>query len=176
MRANIKLYIALHIFLMIYSSAGVLSKLAAGQGFLSLPFILFYVGEILILAFYAIGWQQFIKRMPLSVAYANKAVTVVWGCVWGVVIFQEHLTVGKVIGALIVLVGVALYGYADEKNNGAVPLGMDANTNIEFNDASNTIINCEVSDKTNSSDAKKEKVISDEINDQTDDSGKAARR
>lgn len=115
MKSNIKLYIALHIFLMIYTSAGILSKLAAGEKFMSLPFVLFYAGEIVILAFYAIGWQQFIKRMPLSVAYANKAVTVVWGCVWGVLFFQEQLTAGKVIGALIVLAGVALYGYADGK-------------------------------------------------------------
>ena len=53
--------------------------------------------------------------MPLSVAYANKAVTVVWGCLWGVLIFHERLTPGKVIGALMVLAGVALYGLADGK-------------------------------------------------------------
>ena len=115
MKPTPKLYIALHIFLMIYTSAGILSKLAAGEKFMSLPFILFYAGEIVILAFYAIGWQQFIKQMPLSVAYANKAVTVVWGCIWGILFFQEQLTVGKAIGALIVLTGVALYGYADGK-------------------------------------------------------------
>ena len=88
---------------------------AAREEFMSLPFILLYGLEILILAFYAVGWQQFIKRMPLSVAYANKAVTVIWGCVWGVLIFHEHLTLGKVAGALLVLCGVALYGIADGK-------------------------------------------------------------
>ena len=77
--------------------------------------MLLYGAEILILAFYAIGWQQFIKRMPLSAAYANKAVTVVWGCIWGVVFFQEQLSVGKIIGAVLVLAGIALYGYADGK-------------------------------------------------------------
>ena len=112
-KSNAKIYIALHLFLMLYSTGGIVSKLAAGKPFLSLPFILLYALEILILAFYAIGWQQFIKRMPLSVAYANKAVTVVWGCIWGVLIFQEHLSVGKVVGGLMVLCGIALYGYAD---------------------------------------------------------------
>ena len=113
MKNKFRLYLALHLFLMIYSTGGILSKFAAGQAFLSLPFILLYGLEIVILAFYAIGWQQFIKRMPLSVAYANKAVTVVWGCVWGVVIFREQLSIGKIIGGLLVLCGVALYGYAD---------------------------------------------------------------
>ena len=115
MKTNLKTYLALHIFLMIYSTGGIVSKLAAGEAFLSRPFIILYGIEILILAFYAIGWQQFVKRMPLSVVYANKAVTVIWGCIWGVLIFHEHLTVGKVAGALLVLGGVALYGIADGK-------------------------------------------------------------
>jgi multidrug transporter EmrE-like cation transporter len=100
---------------MFYSSGAVISKLAAGKEFLSVPFIALYALEILILAFYAIGWQQFIKRMPLSAAYANKAVTVVWGCVWGMLIFKEHLTAGKIVGALFVLGGIALFGFADGK-------------------------------------------------------------
>ena len=115
MNSKAKLFLALHLFLMIYSTSGIVSKLAAGEEFLSLPFLVLYGIEILILAFYAIGWQQFVKRMPLSVAYANKAVTVIWGCIWGVLIFHEHLTVGKVAGVLLVLGGVALYGIVDGK-------------------------------------------------------------
>lgn len=115
MKPNIKLYLALHLFLMMYSVSGIVSKLAAGKEFLSLPFIILYGVEMLILAFYAIGWQQFVKRMPLSLAYANRAVTVVWGCVWAVLVFHESLTAGKIIGAALVLAGVALYGFADGK-------------------------------------------------------------
>ena len=119
MNSRVKTYFAIHIFLMIYSTGGIISKFAGRHEFLSLPFILLYGLQIVILAFYAVGWQQFIKRMPLSAAYANKAVGVVWGCIWGVIIFQEHLSVGKVAGCLLVLVGVALYGYADGKSNAA---------------------------------------------------------
>ena len=115
MKKRFSLFLFLHIFLMIYSTGGIFSKLAAGESFLSPRFILFYGVEIVLLAFYALGWQQFVKRMPLSVAYANKAVTVIWGCVWGVLIFHEHLTLGKIIGGLLVLGGVILYGYADGK-------------------------------------------------------------
>ncbi len=115
-KSRFKLYLALHLFLMLYSTGGIFSKLAAGQEFLSLPFILLYGAEILILGFYAIGWQQFVKRMPLSAAYANKAVTVVWGCVWGVLLFREKLSTGKILGGLLVLAGVALYGFADGKS------------------------------------------------------------
>lgn len=118
MKSKAKTYLALHLFLMVYTISGIVSKFAAGKDFLSLPFILLYGAEILLLAFYAIGWQQFVKRMPLSLAYANRAVTVVWGCVWAVLIFHEQLTVGKVAGAVLVLAGVALYGYADGRANG----------------------------------------------------------
>ena len=119
MKSSPKLFITFHIFLMIYSTGGIVSKLAAGKEFLSAPFIALYALEVLILAFYAIGWQQFIKRMPLSAAYANKAVTVVWGCIWGILIFKEHLTVGKIVGALLVLGGIALFGFADGKSREA---------------------------------------------------------
>jgi len=115
MKANIKLYAALHLFLMLYSTGGIFSKLAGRQELFSLPFFLLYGAEIMVLFFYAVGWQQFIKRMPLSVAYANKAVTVVWGCVWGVLVFRERLTPGKIVGGLLVLAGVVLYAIADGK-------------------------------------------------------------
>lgn len=117
MNTKVKTYFALHIFLMIYSTGGIFSKLAGRQKFLSLPFFLLYGVQILILVFYAIFWQQFIKRMPLTVVYVNKAVTVIWGCIWGVIIFREHLSVGKVIGGILVLIGVALYGYAEGKSS-----------------------------------------------------------
>ena len=112
---NLTLFLFLHILLASLSLTGVIGKLAAKEEFLSLPFILLYGIEILVLAFYAIGWQQVVKRMPLSVAYANKAVTVIWGCIWGALIFHEHLSVGKIAGVLLVLGGVALYGIADGK-------------------------------------------------------------
>ena len=78
--------------LMVYSMSGIFSKLAAGQPFLSFRFCLYYGVIIALLGLYAIGWQQIIKRMPLTSAYANRAVTVVWGIVWGAVLFGEAIT------------------------------------------------------------------------------------
>ena len=68
---------------------------------------------ILLLGVYAIAWQQIIKVLPLTTAFANKAVTVVWGLIWGMLFFGERLTAGKLIGALLVIVGVALFGMAE---------------------------------------------------------------
>ena len=120
-KKNIKILAALHILLMFYSTSGIFTKLAAGQPFLSVRFCLYYGMVIALLGVYAIGWQQIIKRLPLTTAFANKAVTVVWGIVWGAAFFRESVTTGKLIGATLVIVGVALFASADgeqERDNG----------------------------------------------------------
>lgn len=102
---------------MIYSISGIFSKIAGGYSFLSLQFCLFYGGVILLLGFYAIFWQQIIKRLPLSVAFANKAVTVIWGSIWGTLFFDEKISLGKVIGSVIVIIGVVLFALSDHGDN-----------------------------------------------------------
>ena len=114
---KIKTFILLHLMLMIYSFSGVCSKKASGTTFLSKEFCLYYGMISFLLGFYAIGWQQIIKRLPLTTAFSNKAVTIVWGLVWGLVFFQETITIGKVIGAIIVICGVVLYSYGDDDEN-----------------------------------------------------------
>ncbi len=108
-----KAFILLHILLVLYAASTALSKLAAGAPFLSLPFLLYYGGTLLLLGIYALGWQQVIKRLPLTVAYANKAVTVIWGLVAGLLFFGESLTPGKIAGAVLVISGVVLFAFAD---------------------------------------------------------------
>ncbi len=100
--------------LMVYSMSGICSKLAAGESFLSARFCIYYAVIIVLLGVYAIGWQQVIKRIPLTTAFANKAVTVVWGIVWGWFFFGESITPGKLIGAGMVIAGVVLFAKSDE--------------------------------------------------------------
>ena len=109
MNKNTKTILALNILLMFFSLGGIFSKLASKQPFLSLKFILCYGALLFIMFVYAIGWQQIIKRLPLTMAYANRAVTIVWGIIWGLLFFNEKLNVGKIIGAVIVIAGVLLY-------------------------------------------------------------------
>lgn len=112
---NNKIYfVALHILIAIYSLGGICSKFAAQQEFLSFWFIFFYGLVILNLGIYAIVWQQIIKHLPLNTAYANKAVTIVWGILWGFIFFQEQIKWNMLLGAAIVIVGVVLVVRADE--------------------------------------------------------------
>ena len=113
-KTTIKTLIGLHGMLMVYSMSGICSKLAAGESFLSARFCIYYAVIIVLLGVYAIGWQKVIKRIPLTTAFANKAVTVVWGIVWGWFFFGESITPGKLIGAGMVIAGVVLFAKSDE--------------------------------------------------------------
>ena len=112
---NIGTFFLLHIVLMLYSLEGIVSKTASAESFLSVRFIGLYAVTIIIMGIYAIAWQQIIKRMPLTTAYANKAVTVVWGIVWGFVFFQEAISFTKIIGAIILIIGVVLFEIAENQ-------------------------------------------------------------
>ena len=105
---NVRTIILLHLLLLIYSLLGICSKLAAQEIFLSFRFCCYYFIVILNLGIYAICWQQIIKKLPLVAAFANKAITVVWGVLWGLIFFQEKITINKIIGALIIIVGIIL--------------------------------------------------------------------
>ena len=108
-----KVFLALHLLLLLFAGTTVLSKLAAGEAFLSLRFCLFFGGEFVLLGIYALGWQQILKRLPLTVAYTNKAVTLVWSMVFGVLFFHEQIRLTQVIGCALAVAGVLLFVKAD---------------------------------------------------------------
>lgn len=114
MKTKIKDFSILHLLLLISSLGGICTKLAGREQFLSLKFILLYGGVLLVLFLYAIGWQQIIKRIPLTTAYSNKAVGLLWATLWGILFFDEQLTLRMVIGAIVVLCGVWMVVRADE--------------------------------------------------------------
>lgn len=118
--SKFKVFLELHIMLLVYSICGVFSKKASAVTFLSLNFFVYYGIVFVLLAFYAVIWQQILKKVPLTTAYSNKAVTVIWGIIWGFILFDEKITIGKVIGAILVGIGIILYSLADgkEKDHG----------------------------------------------------------
>ena len=112
MKSSTRWLVILHILLVLFSASSVCSKLA-GQQTTPAGFILCYGTMLLALGIYAIGWQQVIKRLPLTTAYANKAVTVVWGILFGALVFHESITPRKLLAACIIVAGVVLYSTAD---------------------------------------------------------------
>ena len=104
----------LHGSLLISSLSGICSKMAARQPAFSLPFFLWYGGTLAIMFVYALVWQQVLKRMPLTVAYANRPVSLIWGMLWGSLIFQERITWNMILGAGVIFAGICLVVTADE--------------------------------------------------------------
>ncbi|MDC7278761.1 MULTISPECIES: DMT family transporter [Pseudobutyrivibrio] len=117
-KENIKWFIILHIIILIFSVNGIFSKTAAQYPFLSPNWILYYGLVICILGFYAIAWQQVLKHLPLITTYANKAATTLWGLVWGALIFHEKITPLKIVGAIVVIIGVYFVVTGDEEVTG----------------------------------------------------------
>ncbi|MBI6873597.1 transporter [Clostridium aciditolerans] len=105
---KIKSYILLHMMLLMLSIGGIFSKLASRQEFLSVQFISLYVGSLIVLFIYAIAWQQILKHIPLTVAYANKGISLIWGMIFGNVFFSEVITLNMIIGAVIVFLGILM--------------------------------------------------------------------
>ena len=113
-KKHIKPFIFLHFSLLIFSISGILSKTAAGYPFLSVPFIAFYLGALIILAIYAVLWQQVLKQMQLTIAYANRAIVVFWGMLWGKLVFDEEIRLTMIMGAVIIILGILVVVKADE--------------------------------------------------------------
>ncbi len=105
---KINKYVYLHLLLFFFSFCGVFSKLASSNEFLSLKFCMFYGISIIILGIYAILWQQILKKFSLTTAFFNKAITIIWGMLWGILFFKEKVTVNMIIGTIIVLIGVGM--------------------------------------------------------------------
>lgn len=116
-KGYIKTILMLHLLLLVYSLLGIFSKLAGQETFLSIRFFIYYFIVILNLGVYAICWQQIIKRLPLVAAFANKSITIVWGILWGFLFFHEKITINKIIGAFIIIVGIILVVTETEKKN-----------------------------------------------------------
>lgn len=111
---KIKDFIFLHICFLVYTFNTICSKFAALQPMFSFKWILWYGGVIGILFVYAIMWQQSLKKMPLTFAYANKAITVIWGIILGAIIFSEGIKLNMIIGAVVIVIGIYLVVTGEE--------------------------------------------------------------
>lgn len=114
-KVTVKDIICLQMVIVIFTVSSVIAKFASGQEFLSVKFIVFYGLEIVILGIYAILWQQAIKKIDLSIAYANKAMGVLWSMIWAVIIFHNQITLQNVIGVLLVIAGTIVLNSSESE-------------------------------------------------------------
>lgn len=108
MRTKIKNIILLQGVVVIYTLSGIMSKNASANGANPVKFLIYFALEFLLLAVYAVLWQQMIKRFELSVAYANRSMAVLWSMLWAVLFFHDRITVKNIMGVLLVTAGTAI--------------------------------------------------------------------
>ena len=106
MKNKIGIFVLMHFGFFIYSLYAVLGKIASKEHILSSRFVMLYGIVVFIMAIYAFLWQKVLKFFPLSVASANKSVTIIWGIVFGILFFGEKMKLTMVIGAVIILAGI----------------------------------------------------------------------
>lgn len=83
---------------------------------MSAKFIMLYGILLAILVVYALLWQKVLKKMKLVTAYANKSITIIWGLIWGVLLFNETVTINKILGILVIILGVYFVVTGEEDN------------------------------------------------------------
>ena len=98
----------------IYSVNTVIAKLVSGQKIFSPAFIGLLFLEVCVLGVYALLWQQLIKHFELSVAYANKAMGLIWSLIWSIVLFREGVKWNQLLGIVLVMIGIICMN-GDEK-------------------------------------------------------------
>lgn len=115
-RKTVIAFIVLQAALLLVSVGAICSKFAGREPFLSFRFILFYGLLLAILFVYAIIWQQVLKYLPLTVAYACKGFGIFYGMIWGALVFEEEITPKMIIGAVVVLIGVYIFVFSNIGN------------------------------------------------------------
>ncbi len=104
----------LQLCVLLFSGASVLQKLAWNHPLPSWPFVLLLGGSLGILFLYALAWQQFLKRIPLSTAYANRAMAMLWSMLFGALLFSETIRWNMVAGVVVIAAGILIVVTADE--------------------------------------------------------------
>ena len=109
-KPNIKQTVFLHISILIFSATGIFSKMAANNinenGIFNIWTFVFAGLMLLNCGIYAIFWQQNLKHFEVNVAYAHRSVYNVWSLLWAFIIFSEAITVGNIIGTVLISAGV----------------------------------------------------------------------
>ena len=106
-KIGIKQIILLQAIIVIYTISSIMAKFASSGETLE-KVILFLGLDVLFLGIYAICWQQMIKIFPLSVAYANRAMALLWSAIWAKIIFGEQISLKQVAGIVIVIIGTII--------------------------------------------------------------------
>ncbi|MBR2618024.1 MAG: EamA family transporter [Paludibacteraceae bacterium] len=107
--------ISLIIVNLLYAIVLILNRFASIYAPLSLGYILLLGVSVIVLAIYAISWQQIIKRMPISDAYMFKGTSIVFVLLLTACFFEEIITWQNIVGSILIILGIALFAKVDKE-------------------------------------------------------------
>lgn len=99
----------------IFALSNVFMKISSTYNGLIDKFI-WYAFSIICLMAFSLIWQILLKYLPLNKAYLFKGTTLLWGMLFGILIFNEQLTINMIIGILIVIFGIIVAFTGGEYN------------------------------------------------------------
>lgn len=97
---------------LLYACVTIFTKYASGQEMLSSNYFVGLGGAIFVMGTYAILWQQVLKRIELSTAYMFKGTSLIFVMLLAALLFGETITWTNIIGAIIIVFGIALFAKA----------------------------------------------------------------
>lgn len=70
-----------------------------------------------VLGVFSILWQMLLKKVDLTKAYLFKSTTIVWNVVYGILIFQEKVSLTMIIGMTIATIGIMITIVGEKKES-----------------------------------------------------------
>ena len=113
-RGKTKAYVSMYLCYFVYSISLVVAKFAGGYPLFSIKALGLYFLAFVLLGVFALIWQHILKRIPLTTAYANRAVTILYGMAFGAALFSEKISWNMILGATIIVCGIVLMVTAHE--------------------------------------------------------------
>lgn len=105
-----KRLLILHLNILLFSFTGIFSKLCASNiaqnGVLDIHTFVFAALILINCGIYAVFWQQNLKYFDVNIAYAHRSVYNVWSLLWSVLIFCEKITIGNILGTILIITGI----------------------------------------------------------------------
>lgn len=98
----------------LFSLSSVFMKFASSQTNLIYKG-LYYCISIGMLGIFSILWQKLLNKLNLTKAYFFKSTTIIWGLIYGALIFKEKISLYMIIGVIISLIGIIIV--LGEKND-----------------------------------------------------------
>ena len=111
-----KKYIVFSILIYIlFSLSSVFMKYASTEENILLK-IFFFGCSIGVLVIFSLLWQKLLNKTDLSKAYMFKSTTLIWSLIYGIILFGETITVSKILGIILTMLGIIIIIRGENKH------------------------------------------------------------